>query len=74
MAMFSGKNMPQEYIDFCLMKFYGCTPQELDEMDDHIVSLHTEFIILDKDKEEIDKKRAAQQLRNEQRLKDKNNI
>ena len=52
--------MPQEYIDFRLMKFYKCTPEELDRMDDSVVEMHINFMRIDVDNDELNQKRAAQ--------------
>lgn len=53
--------MPQEYIDFILIKeLYHCTPSELDEQDQNIVDLHLSFLGIQADESYKESKRAEQ--------------
>lgn len=60
----NAKEAPQEYVDYVLIKnLYHCTPEELDRQDDHITSLHIEFMTLEAKEEALQMKRSEQAAR-----------
>jgi hypothetical protein len=52
---------PEEYLDFLLMRdVYRCTPAQLDEIDDATVTMHREFIRMERKLSFVANKRREQ--------------